>query len=243
MPGEILKELKSKYPDALKGVEIAAPASGQAISKENMLRIFLWHSLDDDRRMRVVGLNVQEGFIIYLKAAFMTGAILSSPFVFWFLWQFVAAGLYPNEKRYVHVFLPFSLGLFLVGASLAFFFVFKPVLRFFFSINDAMGIEIEPRISEWLSFVLLMPLGFGISFQLPLVMLFLERIGIFTVGTYIAKWRIAVLVMSIAAMVLSPGGDPYSMMMMLIPLIFLYFGGIALCRWLPSRREGLELAE
>jgi sec-independent protein translocase protein TatC len=72
---------------------------------------------------------------------------------------------------------------------------------------------------------------------LPLVMLFLERIGIFNVEVYLAKWRIAVLVMAIASMVLSPGGDPYSMMMMLIPLVFLYFGGVALCKWLPAKRN------
>ena len=97
-----------------------------------------------------------------------------------------------------------------------------------------MGQELEPRISEWLGFVLLLPLGFGISFQLPLVMLFLERIHIFNVQVYLAKWRIAVLVMAITSMVLSPGGDPYSMMMMLVPLIGLYFGGIGLCKWLPN---------
>jgi sec-independent protein translocase protein TatC len=136
----------------------------------------------------------------------------------------------------VHLFLPFSVGLFLCGASMAFFLVFPPVLNFFFGIAKNLGSDMRPRLSEWLSFVLLLPLGFGISFQLPLVMLFLERIHVFSVGMYLAKWRIAVLVIAVVAMVLSPGGDPYSMMMMLVPLVALYFGGIALCQWLPSRR-------
>ena len=174
--------------------------------------------------------------MIYIKAAFLFGAIISSPLVFYFLWQFVAAGLYPHEKRYVHVFLPFSIGLFLCGAMLAFFFVFPPVLNFFFGITKSMGQGLRPRISEWLSFVLMLPLGFGVSFQLPLIMLFLQRIGIFSVESYLSKWRIAVLLMAIASMVLSPGGDPYSMLMMLVPLIALYFGGIALCKWLPPNR-------
>jgi sec-independent protein translocase protein TatC len=137
----------------------------------------------------------------------------------------------------VNYFLPFSLLLFLAGASLAFFFVFKPVLAFFFSFNRSLGIDPDPRISEWLSFVLMMPLGFGLAFQLPLVMLFLARIGIFDVEVYLAKWKIAVLGMAVASMVLSPGGDPYSMLMMLVPLIILYFGGVALCKWLPSKRN------
>ena len=166
-----------------------------------------------------------EPFVIYIKASFLAGAVISSPFVFYFLWQFVAAGLYPHEKQYVHLFLPVSLGLFLSGAVLAFFFVFPPVLGFFFWIADSLGTNMRPRLSEWLSFVLLLPLGFGIAFQLPLVMLFLERIHVFSVQMYVSKWRIAVLLMAIAAMVLSPGGDPYSMLMMLVPLMGLYFGG------------------
>jgi sec-independent protein translocase protein TatC len=108
------------------------------------------------------------------------------------------------------------------------------VLRFFFGFNEWLDATTQPRLSEWLSFVLLLPLGFGVSFQLPLIMLFLERIGVFTVQSYLSKWRMAVLVMAFAAMILSPGGDPYSMLFMLAPLIVLYFSGIALCRWMPS---------
>ena len=164
----------------------------------------------------------------------MLGAILASPFIFFFIWQFVAAGLYPHEQRYVHIFLPFSLALFLAGAALAFFGVFQFVLRFFFSFSGWMGIDLEPRITDWLSFVLILPLGFGIAFQLPLVMLFLERIGIFTVASYLASWRISVLVIAFLAMLFTPS-DPYSMLLMMSPLIGLYFFGILLCRWMPRR--------
>ncbi|HWB01171.1 MAG TPA: twin-arginine translocase subunit TatC, partial [Pirellulales bacterium] len=162
------------------------------------------------------------------------GAVLSSPWVFYQIWTFVAAGLYPHEKRYVHVFLPFSLGLFLLGAATAYLFVFQPVLDFLFGFNRWLNIDPDPRISEWLSFVLMLPLGFGISFQLPLVMLFLERIGVFDVRGYLEKWRISVLVIFILSAVLTPA-DPYSLLLMAIPLCFLYFGGIALCRLMPKR--------
>jgi sec-independent protein translocase protein TatC len=254
-PAEMVRELKSKYPKAFADVELPSPSSAARptppgvgseksagvppTDRDKLMRLIIWRPLQDDDRLKPRVMNVQESFMIYIKAAFLFGAIISSPAVFWFLWSFVAAGLYPHEKKYVHTFLPASLGLFMAGAALAFTAVFPPVLRFFFSITKSMGQELEPRISEWLSFVLLLPLGFGVSFQLPLVMLFLERIHVFTVSTYLAKWRIAVLLMAIASMVLSPGGDPYSMMMMLVPLVALYFGGIALCKWLPSNRGGL----
>jgi sec-independent protein translocase protein TatC len=171
---------------------------------------------------------------VYMKAAVVVGTIFASPFVFYFIWQFVAAGLYPHEQRYVHIFLPFSLTLFLAGAALAFFGVFQFVLRFFFAFSGLMGIDLEPRITDWLSFVLILPLGFGIAFQLPLVMLFLERIGIFTTASYLASWRISVLVIAFLSMLLTPS-DPYSMLLMMTPLIGLYFFGIMLCRWMPRR--------
>jgi sec-independent protein translocase protein TatC len=161
--------------------------------------------------------------------------------VFDHLWTFVASGLYPHEKKYVYLFMPFSLGLFFAGAALAFFVVFHFVLTFLFGFNEKMGIDPDPRISEWLSFVIFMPLGFGVSFQMPLVMLLLERIGIFTVQSYLSKWRIAVLVMAVLAMVLSPGGDPWSMLLMFLPMVVLYFLGIWLCKAM-RRRNPFEEA-
>ncbi len=137
--------------------------------------------------------------MIWIKAALVVGAIVSSPWVFLQIWNFVAAGLYPHEKNYVHIYLPFSLGLFLAGAALAFFFVFDPVLKWLFSFNKWMNIDPDPRISEWMSFVLMLPLGFGISFQLPLVMLLLERIGVMSVGSYLSKWRISILVIFVVS--------------------------------------------
>jgi len=219
------------------GEETATKSAPSEYRKEEMLRLFLWRPMADDERLKLDSLSVQEPFVIYIKAGFLAGAVISSPAVFYFLWQFVAAGLYPHEKRYVHLFLPFSLALFFAGAGLAFFFVFPPVLNFFFGIAESLGTQMRPRLNEWLSFVLLLPLGFGISFQLPLVMLFLERINVFNVTMYLAKWRLAVLIIAIVAMVLSPGGDPYSMLFMLVPLVGLYFLGVALCQWLPNPRK------
>jgi sec-independent protein translocase protein TatC len=177
---------------------------------------------------------MEEPFVVYMKAAFVVGATIASPFVFYFIWQFVAAGLYPHEQRYVRIFLPFSIALFLAGAALAFFVVFRFVLAFLLSFYQWMGIDPDARISDWLTFVLILPLGFGISFQLPLVMLFLERIGIFTVKNYLGNWRISVLVICFIAMILTPS-DPYSMMLMAAPLIALFFFGVMLCKWMPRR--------
>ena len=178
-------------------------------------------------------LGVTEPFFVWLKAGLLGGLTLAAPFVFYELWSFVAAGLYPHEKKYVHLFLPVSLILFAAGVLLAFFFVFSPVLEFLFAFNSSLNIAPEIRIGEWLSFAMFLPLGFGIAFQLPLVMLFVNRIGLVAVETYLAKWRIAILVIFILSMFLTPA-DPISMLLLAIPLTGLYFLGIGMCVMMPS---------
>jgi sec-independent protein translocase protein TatC len=222
-PGKAAAEAASTGPSAADAIVPLVP-------------IMLWHSLDDDERTHPKAFAMGEPFSMWMKASLVVGVIISSPWVFYHIWSFVAAGLYPHEKRYVHIFLPFSLGLFLLGAATAYLFVFQPVLDFLLSFNRWLQLGPEPRISEWLSFVLLLPLGFGVSFQLPLVMLFLERIGIFSVTAYLQKWRLSVLVIFILSAVLTPA-DPYSLLLMALPLCFLYFGGILLCRLMPLKKS------
>jgi sec-independent protein translocase protein TatC len=201
-------------------------------SKDDLILIRFYHNLDNDPRLKSIGTRMEDTFVVYMKAAFVLGFVLASPFVFYFVWQFVASGLYAHERRYIQVFLPFSIGLFLAGAALAYFVAIKYVLNFMLWFNELMSVDPTPRISDYLNFVMVLPLGFGISFQLPLVMLFLERIGIFSISTYKSNWRISVLAIAFISMILTPS-DPQSMLIMAVPLTFLYFGGIKLCEWMP----------
>jgi sec-independent protein translocase protein TatC len=198
----------------------------------NLVKTRIWRTTDTVVR----ALSAQESFMIWLKAGMVSGLIIASPYILYQLWVFVAAGLYPHERRYVHLYLPISLLLFWSGAGLAFFFAFEYILGFLFSFNRSLEIEADPRISEWIGFVLFLPLGFGIAFQLPLVMLFLHRIGVFTVRAYLEKWRIAILVIFVIAMFLTPA-DPMSMLLMATPLTALYFLGIAMAHWMPRTRN------
>ncbi|MCP4859367.1 MAG: twin-arginine translocase subunit TatC [Fuerstiella sp.] len=186
-----------------------------------------------DRFNRPVTYKVEEAFMTYIKISLVSGFVLTSPWVFYQIWLFVAAGLFPNERKHVYIYLPMSLGLFLLGAVFCYLFVFPIVLNFLISFNKWLGIEIQPRLSEYISLALMLPVMFGISFQLPLVMLFLERIGIVTIKAYSENWRMAVLVISIASMLLTPA-DPSSMLLMMFPLVILYIVGIQLCKFRPS---------
>jgi sec-independent protein translocase protein TatC len=210
------------------------------MKRADLIKISLFRETEKDRRLEPISLGQTEGFSIYIKASLIFGAVISAPWVFYQLWSFVASGLYRHERYYVRVYLPFSVLLFLAGASLAFCFVFQPVLRFLLNFNGILGINPTPQITDWLNFVLLVPLCFGISFQLPLVMLFLERIGVFTVKAYLSKWRIAVLAIAILSAMLAPSPDPYSMTLLAAPLTLLYFGGISLCKYMPRRRSTFE---
>ncbi|HEY1067998.1 MAG TPA: twin-arginine translocase subunit TatC [Pirellulales bacterium] len=201
------------------------------------IRFYEWKNIANDPRTRLRSLNVQELFFIWMKAGVLFGIVLGSPGIFYHVWNFVAAGLYPHEKKQVHVFLPFSIVLFLAGAGLAYFFVFQYVLDFLLAFNKSMNIDPDIRISEWINFALLLPVMFGVSFQLPLVMFFLERVGIMSIETYQKNWRISVMVIFVLAMILTPTGDPVTLLLMAVPLCGLYFLGIYLCQKWPRQRN------
>lgn len=223
---EVKAEPKKPDPNALyKGI-----ADDEIV--ERLIPVRIWRKVST----RVETLNIQEGFMIWLKAALIAGIVFGSPGIFWHIWGFVAAGLYPHERKYVYVFLPMSLGLFFAGVSLAFFVIFRFVIEFLLEANASLGTDLSPRLNEYVSFALILPLGFGLAFQLPLVMVFLNRIGMFSVQNYLQQWKIAILVIAFLSMILTPGGDIYSMCGMGLPLIFLYFTGIALCKYLPMGR-------
>jgi sec-independent protein translocase protein TatC len=184
-----------------------------------------------DNMSRPVTLNVQEAFVTYIKVSFIAGLIIASPWIFYQLWLFVAAGLYPHERKYIHIFLPMSIGLFLGGVFFCFYAVLPVVLDFLLGFNARIELTAQIRISEWISFAIMLPLMFGISFQLPLIMLFLAKINLFTVQHYISQWRMAVLAIAIISMLLTPTPDPMTMLLMMVPLLVLYFMGILLCHW------------
>lgn len=183
-----------------------------------------------------VTLKVEEGFMTYLKLSGVAGLLLASPWIFYQVWMFVAAGLYAHERKYVYVFGGMSLALFLLGVVFCYYLVFPFVLRFLISFNTSLGLTLQPRLSEWVTFAIILPLMFGVSFQLPLVMLFLEKLQIFDTKVYMQNWRFAVLAISFISMVLTPA-DPISMLLMMAPLIGLYFFGIVLCKYSASNPE------
>lgn len=188
-------------------------------------------------------LTVTEAFIVYFKVSVYCGIVLASPWIFYQLWMFVAAGLYRHERRYVNIYLPFSLTLFLAGVFLCEFLVLPKAVDYLLSFNEWMGVEPNLRLSDWLTFAIVTPLMFGVSFQTPLIMLFLNRLGIMSVETYTRHRRIALFALACVAVVLSASPDAISYLSLVIPMWGLYEFGILLCRFMPRPQPAGDVPE
>ncbi|GAC1467309.1 MAG: hypothetical protein NVSMB9_08770 [Isosphaeraceae bacterium] len=192
-----------------------------------------------EQRDALVSLAPLETMTIFFMVCLVTGLVIASPWVFYQAWAFVGAGLYRHERHYVTKFLPLSLGLFLLGVFLCFFGVLPITLSFLLEFNVWLGIEPTLRLADWMSFATILPLVFGLCFQTPLIMLFLERIGVFTVQDFKAKRKVAILIIVIAGAVLTPGQDPFSQILLAGPMIILYELGILLVGRQTPRRPAL----
>ncbi len=189
-------------------------------------------------------LNVQEAFMVWFKVCIVSGIVLGSPWIFWQIWMFVAAGLYPHEKRLVHVYLPVSLGLFLAGVVLCELFVIPKAISALLWFNEWMGLKPDLRLNEWLSFAIYMPLVFGASFQTPLIMLFLHKLGVMDADSFRKKRRYAWFFMAIFAALITPSTDALSMLFLWVPMSLLFELGIWLIKFNPREPDlGLEAPE
>jgi sec-independent protein translocase protein TatC len=192
-------------------------------------------------------LSAQEAFVVYFKVSILCGIVLASPFIFYQFWAFVGAGLYPHEKRYVYLFFGPSLGLFILGVLVCQFLVLPGAVKALLKFNEMLGFDPDIRLHEWLSLAIILPLVFGISFQTPLVMVFMNRIGLFSAADYLTKWRVACFVIAVFAAVITPTPDAITMLYLFVPMFGLYMLGILFCHLFPgfdpSETEEAETAE
>jgi Tat protein translocase TatC len=220
-------------------------------------KVGLWVSVGEpllqmglmNRALRIVGdldtlstLKVEEAMMVWFKVCLMTALVLGSPWIFWQIWAFIAAGLYPHEKRLVHVYLPVSLGLFLGGVFVCEVFVIPKAIEALLWFNDWMGYKPDLRLNEWLGFAIFMPVIFGLSFQTPLVMLFLAKVGIVDVQSFRNKRRMFWFLMAVFAAVITPSTDAVSMLFLWVPMSLLFELGIVLIKLSP-RPPGIESEE
>ncbi len=176
-------------------------------------------------RMELVQLRYQEGFLSFVKLALVAALFVASPLVARELWSFVAVGLYPHEKRYVHLFAPLTFVAFAVGAAFGYWILIPLGLRFLATYPPPELIAGTFSLSDYLSLFTTLTLVVGAVFELPLVMTFLTLIGVGSPEKYRAYRRYCILGAFVVAAFLTPP-DPVTQSLMAVPLIVLYEVGI-----------------
>ncbi|NQV34037.1 MAG: twin-arginine translocase subunit TatC [Phycisphaeraceae bacterium] len=177
---------------------------------------------------RLMSLGPSDALLSFMKISFITGLILTAPWVFYQIWMFVAAGLYANEQKCVKTAIPFSAGLFMLGA-LFFLFVVAPLtLRFFLVFGDMIGVTCNWTFQKYISFVTTLMLVFGLAFQTPIAILILNRTGLVSTQVLKSNRKYVLLGTFIVAAMATPP-DPLSQVSLAIPLYGLYELGVVLC--------------
>jgi sec-independent protein translocase protein TatC len=185
---------------------------------------------------QLVYLNPTEPFNLYLKVGFMAGLFVASPYVLYQLWAFIAPGLYRHEKRYVMPFMVCTVGLFLAGGWFGYRMVYPNALQFLIE----YGKQFQPMITigEYTDLFLVIIVGMGIIFEIPVLVFFLAFMGVISAGWMWRNFRYSILVITIIAAIVTPTTDIMNMMIFAAPMVALYAFSIGVA-WLvhPKRRK------
>lgn len=169
-----------------------------------------------------------ESYMVYFKTAFLAGALLAAPYISYQVWRFVSPGLYKTEQKSLLWLAVFSAFFFVAGALFGYFVVFPTGFKFVVDILQDTPIVFMPRIDDYFSFSSKFLLAFGLTFELPLIILMLARLGLIDYSHIHRFRKYAIILIFIAAGILTPGPDILSQLLMAAPLILLYeLGGLA----------------
>jgi sec-independent protein translocase protein TatC len=171
-----------------------------------------------------------EAFFLWIKAALLSGILISSPYIMYQVWLFIAPGLYAKEKRLAIPFVVSSSSLFIAGAAFSHYVLFPAAWAFFASFSNNY-MEFMPRVEPVWDMYVKLALGMGLVFQMPVIMFVLARLGIVTAGFLARNIKYAVLIIFIVAAVITPDGSPTNQLLVGAPMVVLYLVGIVIA-WL-----------
>jgi sec-independent protein translocase protein TatC len=199
---------------------------------QEFIWIPLWEQLGGTKFMFTQGF---EPFMLTMKIGALAGLLIASPFIIFQVWLFIAPGLYSNEKRMAIPFVVFCTVFFLAGAAFSHYLAFPWTWKFFLGWQTEY-MEFRPSIGDAFSLYVKMMLSFGLIFQMPSLVYFLARLGLVTAGFLLRYFKYALLIIFIAAAVISPGTDVVSQCLMAGPMLGLY-GFSILVAWIFAKRK------
>ncbi|MEW6439607.1 MAG: twin-arginine translocase subunit TatC [bacterium] len=200
----------------------------------------LQRQLPEGSALQYIG--VAEAFVTYLKLSLIAGVFLAMPVLLYEVWMFVAPGLYEREKRYVIPVVLFSLIFFFGGAAFCYVIVFPFAFKFFMAFSSDT-LRAMPTTLYYLSFAWHMMLAFGLVFQMPIAFFFLGRMGLVTYKGLARQRRYAIVLVFVAAALLTPGPDVISQLLLAGPLLVLFEMSLQVVRLTGKKREWQEEAE
>ncbi len=181
-----------------------------------------------------------EIFFLRIKMSAYIGLILAMPFLLWQLWKFISPGLYRNERRYATAFVVSASLLFLLGAGIAYF-TLGEALKFLQSMGGD-DVVYQYSANKYLMLIVYMMVAFGIGFQFPIVVVFLQLVGVVTPKQLSQFRRFAIVIIFVVAAVITPSADPISLFALAIPMCFFYEISILIGRLVHRRRAKAEVA-
>ena len=161
-----------------------------------------------------------EPFSLYIKVSLYAAVCLSVPFLLLQIWGFVSPGLYPHERAYVTPFIALSSISFVLGAAFAYYVIFPPAAKYLLGLGSDFRLLL--KADDYFDFIIIVMLGMGVVFQMPAITYVLARIGLVTAGLMVRIWKTALVVILIAAAVLSPTNDIPNMLLFAAPMLVLY---------------------
>ena len=196
---------------------------------------------NDEISRRLIFTALHETFITYLKVAFFAAIFLGSPIVLVQIWKFVAPGLYKNEKKALLPYLVATPILFLLGGMLIYYLVMPLAIKFFLSFEtvgqaNSLPIQLEAKVNEYLSLIMRLIFAFGISFQLPILLNLLARIGVVNSNYLKTRRRYVIVIIFAMAAILTPP-DPITQVGLAIPLLLLYELSIFTVKFIERKKE------
>lgn len=182
--------------------------------------LLAWFAMPIGGLKALQSIEITENMTAAMRVSLLSGMILASPVVFYQFLAFVLPGLNEKEKKYLWIFLPAMVLFFIVGAAFAFYVILPAAIPF---LINFLGIRTAVRTGSYIQFTTGLIFWIGVSFELPVIIYILAKLGIVKASVLLEQWRIAIVICAIAAMLITPTTDPANMMLVMVPLILLYF--------------------